>query len=172
MSLPGRTLISSRRIRSRVRDLAGDIARHYEGREFTVVGLMHGSLFFMVDLMRHLPPATLLECCRVASYQGTHSAGKLDGLDVIQSDYSGRHLLIVDDILDTGLTLSRVTRRLYERKAASVESCVLLSKKRPRTEPAHARWVGFEIDDHYVIGYGLDLNQQYRNLPMIRVLDT
>lgn len=169
-AIPGRTLISSRRLKKRVQELGLDITRFYQGQPLTVVGLMNGSIFFMVDLLRHLPHDTRIECWKVASYQGTTSTGRLQGLDAINDSYSGRHVLIVDDILDTGLTLNLVQERLHQLGAESVECCVLLSKQRPRLRPIKARWTGFEIADRFVIGYGLDLDHQFRTLPMIRVL--
>ncbi|MEM6600172.1 MAG: hypoxanthine phosphoribosyltransferase [Verrucomicrobiota bacterium] len=170
MSLPGETLFSETDLQKRIEELGSSITKTYQNRLLTVVGLMNGSLFFMVDLLRHLPYQTQMECWRISSYAGKESTGSLKGLDAIHGDYAGRHLLIVDDIFDTGLTLSKVTEKLNSLNAASVESCVLLSKKRERIVDMNPKWVGFEIEDLFVIGYGLDLDHQYRPLPMIRVL--
>ncbi len=170
MSLPGKTLFSEQQLQTRIRELGADITATYAKAPLTVVGLMNGSLFFMVDLLRHLPYQTQMECWRVSSYEGKESTGSLKGLDAIHGAYAGRHVLIVDDILDTGLTLSKVTEKLIALKALSVESCVLLSKKRQREVDITPKWSGFEIADEFVIGYGLDLDHQYRPLPMIRVL--
>lgn len=170
-ALPGRTLISASAIQRRVRTLAHDIRTHYGDHPLTVVGLMNGSLFFLTDLTRHLPPHTRIECWRVASYRGRTSTGKLRGLDaVISGDYRGRHVLIVDDILDTGLTLHHVQRKLRALHAADIKICVLLKKEVSRRHRLNAHWVGFSIPNRFVIGYGLDLNHAYRTLPMIRVL--
>lgn len=170
MSLPGETLFSEAELQERISALGKQITEHYRDEELTVVGLMNGSLFFMVDLIRHLPYQTQMECWRVSSYQGKESTGSLQGLDAIHGDYSGRHVLIVDDILDTSLTLSKVTEKLLSLNALSVESCVLLSKQRERAVNLTPKWAGFEIEDLFVIGYGLDLDHKYRPLPMIRVL--
>ncbi|MEM1157719.1 MAG: hypoxanthine phosphoribosyltransferase [Verrucomicrobiota bacterium] len=170
MSLPGETLFSETDLQKRIEELGSSITKTYQNRLLTVVGLMNGSLFFMVDLLRHLPYQTQMECWRISSYAGKESTGSLKGLDAIHGDYAGRHVLIVDDIFDTGLTLSKVTEKLNSLNAASVESCVLLSKKRERIVDMNPKWVGFEIEDLFVIGYGLDLDHQYRPLPMIRVL--
>ncbi|MEM6821691.1 MAG: hypoxanthine phosphoribosyltransferase [Verrucomicrobiota bacterium] len=171
MSLPGKTLFSKSQLNERIAELGKQITEFYKDQPLSVVGLMNGSIFFMVDLLRHLPYQTQIECWKVTSYEGTRSTGRLQGLDNIHGNYKNRHVLILDDILDTGLTLSEVKKQLITMKAASVECCVLLSKNREREKDMHPRWVGFEIEDRFVIGYGLDLDHQYRPLPMIRVLD-
>lgn len=171
IDLPGRELIPAEKIRERVEQLSREIRAFYDGTPITVVGLMNGSLFFMVDLLRLLPPDTRIECWRVASYLGQRSTGKIQGLDSIQGDYTGRDLLIIDDILDTGLTLTQVKRSLLNQNARSVEICVLLKKESAQVHPVDTRWVGFDIPNLFVIGYGLDLDHQFRTLPMIRVLD-
>lgn len=168
---PGTVLIPAARIRRRIRELARDITKHYQGRPLTVVGLMNGSLFFLVDLLRHLPPDTQIECWRVYSYKGRRSTGSIRGLDHHAGDYRGRHVLIIDDILDTGLTVYHVSRKIRQNGARSVKLCVLLDKKRKRRAPAKAHWVGFPIADRFVIGYGLDLDHAYRTLPDVRALD-
>lgn len=168
--LPGRTLISGKKIQLRVRTLGREIARHYRGKPLTVVGIMNGSLFFLADLLRCLPPDTRIECWRVSSYHGKKSTGRLKGLDGISDDYHGRHVLVVDDILDTGLTLWEVRKKLLDLRAASVQSCVLLDKTVPRRKPIQADWTGFTIGNEFVLGYGLDLDHAYRTLPMIRAV--
>ena len=170
MSLPGETLFSETELQQRIKELGGLISETYQNQPLTVIGLMNGSLFFMVDLLRHLPYQTQMECWRVSSYAGKESTGSLQGLDAIHGDYADRHVLIIDDIFDTGLTLSKVTEKVRRLNAESVECCVLLSKKRDRVANVIPKWVGFEIEDLFVIGYGLDLDHQYRPLPMIRVL--
>jgi hypoxanthine phosphoribosyltransferase len=171
VTLPGRTLFSATELQQRISELGAEITAAYGDSPLTVIGLMNGSIFFMVDLIRHLPYQTQMECWRVSSYEGKKSTGSLQGLDAIHGDYTGRHVLIVDDILDTGLTLSTVKEKLVDLHAASVESCVLLTKKRDRVAEVKPKWSGFEIEDLFVIGYGLDLDHQYRPLPMIRVID-
>jgi hypoxanthine phosphoribosyltransferase len=170
MLLPGKTLISGPRIQKRVKILATEICRHYRGKPLTVVGLMNGSLFFLVDLLRQLPAETQIECWRLKSYHGTRSTGKIQGLDSCHGDYQGRQVLIVDDILDTGLTLHEVTKKIRALNAADVRTCVLLDKQVPRQRPLSADWTGFKIPNLFVVGYGLDWNHHYRTLPMIRVL--
>jgi len=167
---PGRTLLSAAAIRRRVAELGREISARYpaDRHPLTLLGLMNGSVFFLVDLMRHLPVETHVECWRVQSYQGTASTGTLRGLDHCQGDFQGRTVVIVDDILDTGLTLDAVRRRVLELGAKRAEICVLLRKKRRRTVKVAARWVGFDIADEFVIGYGLDHDGKYRGLKSIR----
>ena len=170
MKAPGKVLYSSKRIQKRISELAREITAHYKGKPLTVIGLMNGSLFFLVDLLRLLPPQTQMECWSISSYKGKSSTGKLHGLGYHQNNYSGRHVLIVDDILDTGLTLHEVEKHLFKLGAPDVEICVLLSKKKKRAKIVEAKWVGFNMNNEFVIGYGLDLDQSFRSLPMIRIL--
>ncbi len=134
---------------------------------------MEGSLFFMVDLVRHFPPKTEIKCARIKSYQGNRSTGQLIGLDTLGDHYSGKHILLIDDIFDTGLTAQSVSEKILALGAADVRIAVLLHKHtKPSTSRARPDWVGFSIEDKFVIGYGLDLDGAYRNLPSIRYLET
>lgn len=171
MLQPGRTLLSSPRIQSRVAEMASEIRGHYGAELPVLLGLMNGALFFLSDLMRNLPPEAEFQCSVVGSYEGTASSGRLQGLDTIGENLRGRRILIVDDILDTGLTLSKVDERLLELGAEEVKICVLLSKRVPRRMEVTADWVGFEIENEFVVGYGLDHNGRYRSFEDIRVLD-
>ena len=171
MSLPGKPFISEARIQKRVREMARAITKHYQGKPLTVVGLMNGSLFFMVDLIRQLPPDTKIECWKVSSYRGKKSTNRIAGLNGYEGNYDGRHVLLLDDILDTGRTLFETRKKLLKAGALSVMTVVLLSKKVPRVCDISADWIGFEIENRYVIGYGLDYDHLYRPLPMIRILD-
>lgn len=173
MTPPGRTLISSRRIKRRIRELAEEIRVHYRHREpLTVIAIMHGSLFFFADLIRLLPAKLEIECWNISSYKGKTSTGTVQGLQSHKRSYRGRYVLLVDDIFDTGLTLDSVIRHVKTLHAKEIRTCVLLSKKVDRSkEIVPPDWVGFEIPNRFVVGYGLDLDQHYRPLPMIRVLD-
>jgi hypoxanthine phosphoribosyltransferase len=164
-------LITAAAIEARLQDLAADITTHYHGRPLTVIGLLNGSIFFLVDLFRLLPLSTQLECWRVQSYQGSASTGTLQGLDQCQASLAGREVLLLDDILDTGLTLQSVHAHALALGAATVNIAVLLRKNKPRPIEITPRWVGFEIEDEFVIGYGLDFNGEYRGLRAIHVLD-
>jgi hypoxanthine phosphoribosyltransferase len=168
---PGRPLFTARQLQTRVKSLAGDIAKAYHGKSMIAVGLMNGSLFFLVDILRHLPWDYHVECWRVQSYKGTQSTGKIMGLDQVTGDFKGRHVLVIDDILDTGTTLHAVVEHLKNKGAARVDVCVLLRKHKKRVKKVTAKWVGFDIADEFVIGYGLDVDGQYRGLPDIRVLN-
>ncbi|NBR46800.1 MAG: hypoxanthine phosphoribosyltransferase [Verrucomicrobia bacterium] len=167
---PGQDYISSVRIRRRVRELGRSIRRFYKNRPLTVVALLKGSVFFVVDLLRHLEPSTEVEFWTVSSYRGTRSTGRLHGLKSCRGNFRGRDVLLIDDILDSGLTLAHTRSHAKRLGARQVEVCVLLNKKRKRVRTVSARWVGFHITDRFVIGYGLDMDQRYRALPSIRAL--
>ena len=167
---PGQPYLSASRIRKRVRALAASIRRTYQKRPLTIVALLKGSVFFVVDILRHLPPDTEVEFWNVSSYKGTRSTGKIRGLQHCRGDFQGRDVLLIDDILDSGLTLDHTRRHAKKLGARSVSICVLLSKRRKRVRSIQARWVGFSIKDEFVVGYGLDLDQRYRALPSIRSL--
>ena len=167
---PGQPYLSASRIRKRVRTLAASIRRTYRTRPLTIVALLKGSVFFVVDILRHLPPDTEVEFWNVSSYEGTRSTGKIRGLQHCRGDFQGRDVLLIDDILDSGLTLDHTRRHAKKLGARSVSICVLLSKRRKRVRSVQARWVGFSIKDEFVVGYGLDLDQRYRALPSIRSL--
>ncbi|NDC79863.1 MAG: hypoxanthine phosphoribosyltransferase [Verrucomicrobia bacterium] len=169
---PGQPYLSASRIRKRVRSLALSIRKAYRNRPLTIVALLKGSVFFVVDLLRNLPPDTEVEFWNISSYEGTRSTGKIRGLKHCRGDFRGRDILLIDDILDSGLTLDRTRHHVRKLGARSVSICVLLSKKRRRVRPVQARWVGFSIKDEFVVGYGLDLDQRYRALPSIRTLSS
>ncbi|MBU6303127.1 MAG: hypoxanthine phosphoribosyltransferase [Verrucomicrobia bacterium] len=166
-------LLSEARIRARIMDLATEIeANESTHPDLTLLVLLHGSLLFAADLMRALSLPLYLESFRVASYHGgTSSSGALTMDPRALAALRGRHVLVVDDILDTGRTLSAVTRALREEAgAASVTSCVLLDKRVARAVEFEADYVGFPIGDDFVVGYGLDFEGRYRNLPYIATL--
>ena len=167
---PGKPYLSASQIRRRVLTLAGSIRRAYHRRPLTIIALLKGSVFFVVDLLRHLDPDTEVEFWNISSYQGTRSTGKIRGLQHCRGNLKGRDVLLIDDILDSGLTLDRTRAHAKKLGARSVAICVLLSKKRRRVRSVQARWVGFTIKNEFVVGYGLDLDQRYRSLPSIRIL--
>ena len=167
---PGRPYLSAPQIRRRVRTLAASIHKTYRNRPLTIVALLKGSVFFVVDLLRQLDPDTEVEFWNISSYQGTRSTGKIRGLHHCRGNFVGRDILLIDDILDSGLTLDRTRAHAKKLGARTVQICVLLSKKRKRAHAIKARWVGFSIKDEFVVGYGLDLDQRYRALPSIRSL--
>jgi len=169
---PGRTLLTQTQIRARVRQLGKSLTRHYRGKEPVFLGIMNGALFFLTDLVRSVDLDDIeISTLRLASYAGTKSTGKLAGLDALADALAGRHVLVVDDILETGRTLSALVPRLKKLGAADVKICVLLEKRGKLEVPVRADWIGFKINDHFVIGYGLDYNGKYRGLKQVRVLE-
>lgn len=155
----------------RVKELAAQISRDYEGREPLLVGILKGSFVFMADLMRALSIPCRVDFVRMASYGGdTQSSGEVRITGGLEVPVRGRDVLIVEDIVDTGLTLSRLLGLLGERRPASIRVCALLDKSARRRVPFTADYVGFAIPDRFVVGYGLDCNENYRFLPDICML--
>lgn len=171
-----RVAVSRRRIARRIGQLADQIARTYDGQEVTILAVLTGSFIFLADLVRHLPMLMRLDVVGVSSYPGasTRSKGPRFTLPVSQS-LRGKNVLIVDDILDTGQTLQALTKVIRSMRPASIRTCVLLRKKFKAADK-HAKgqiaadFVGFNIGEEFVVGYGLDYNHCYRNLPEICVM--
>ncbi|MCC6352395.1 MAG: hypoxanthine phosphoribosyltransferase [Verrucomicrobiae bacterium] len=169
---PGPILISAGAIRRRTARLAREISARYRRRDLVLLGILNGSLFFLADLARHLSVPFRLECWRLRSYVGktTRSSGAVHGIGTAPGDFRGADVLLVDDILDTGITLAAARARLLALGARSVRICVLVRKRRRRARPARAHWVGFDIGDEFVVGFGLDYDGRFRGLPDIRAL--
>ncbi len=167
-----RILFHERTILSRIDELAEQIAADYRGKDLTVIAVLNGALMFVADLLRRLPLPLKLDFLRVSSYRGgTESAGTVTFGSLSLPDVRDRHVLIVDDILDTGLTLHAIRERLRtEVRPATLRICVLLRKRKERQRPIEADYVGFDVGDEFVVGYGLDYRERYRNLPSIGVL--
>jgi hypoxanthine phosphoribosyltransferase len=166
-----RVLIDEAVIEKRLDSMAEEIERDFPGGTLVVIILLKGALVFAADLLRRVPRVLEIECLNVASYHGgTESSGKVDFLDRHFPEVKGRHVLLLDDILDTGRTLHAVCQRLMEEGAVAVHTAVLLAKDKPRAEEVQADYVGFEIGDEFVVGYGLDYLGSYRNLPFVGVL--
>ncbi len=166
-----RVLFDEGTIHRRLDELAAQICADYQDRELTVIAVLNGSLIFMADLLRRIPLPLKLDCLSVASYHGgTKSTGEVVFKQAAMPDIAGRHILILDDILDSGLTLNAIRRRLAEAHPLSTKICVLLEKKIERAAPVEADYVGFEIGNEFVVGYGLDYMERYRNLPCVGVL--
>ncbi|CAN5363113.1 hypoxanthine phosphoribosyltransferase [soil metagenome] len=164
-------LISSTQIRERVEDLAAEIAADFAGKKVTVVGVLTGSLVFLADLIRRMNLPLQVALIEASSYRGqTTTAGELVIHDELLTDIRGRHILLMDDILDTGNTVSKVVGHLMTKGAASVKTCVLLRKIGRQQVEFEPDYIGFAIPDKFVIGYGLDFNDEYRHLPFIAVL--
>jgi hypoxanthine phosphoribosyltransferase len=166
-----RVLFDEATILRRLDEIAAQISDDYRERELTVIAVLNGSLIFMADLLRRIPLPLKLDCLSVASYHGgTKTTGEVVFKQIILPDVQGRHILILDDILDSGLTLNAIRRKLEEAQPRSIKVCVLLAKKIERAAPVDADYVGFEIGNEFVVGYGLDYMERYRNLPCIGVL--
>lgn len=166
-----RVLFDEPTILKRLDEIAGQISKDYRDRELTVIAVLNGSLVFMADLMRRIPLPLKLDCLSVASYHGrTQPTGEVIFKQIALPDVQDRHILILDDILDSGNTLEAIGEKLETANPRSVRSCVLLKKKKKRSGTVEADYVGFEIEDEFVVGYGLDYDERYRNLPCIGVL--
>lgn len=166
----GRVLITEQQIARRVRQLTRQVQRDFSGRDVVIVSLLSGTVMFLADLVRHLSLPLRLDFIGVSSYGAGTESGELVFTKQLRLDVRGRDVLVVDDILDTGKTLKHVLGVLREHKPRRIKVCVLLEKKARRTEKVRADYVGFQIPDLFVVGYGLDYAERYRNLPFVGVL--
>ncbi len=168
MPHPHRVLIPEKRIHRRIASLAREVDAWSRGGRVVVVGVLNGSILFLSDLVRHLRSPVALDCIAASSYgKARKSRGKVIFNQRLRLNVRGASVLLVDDILDTGLTLAALTRFLKKLGARRVEACVLLRKEVPHAPGASARFVGFDIPDKFVYGYGLDLAEKFRNLRFI-----
>ena len=166
-----RVLFDEPAIHRRLDEIAAQISNDYRERELTVIAVLHGSLMFVADLLRRIPLPLKLDCLSVASYHGkAQSNGDVVFRQITVPDVAGRDVLILDDILDSGHTLAAIREMLETAKPQSIRVCVLLSKKKQRAREVDTDYLGFEIEDEFVVGYGLDFRERYRNLPYIGVL--
>lgn len=166
-----RVLLSAEAIRTRVTELAQAIQRDFQGREITVVVLMDGALFFVADLLRQLDLPMRIVTLGASSYHGgMESTGQIKLQWPTGVSFTGQDILLLDDILDTGLTLHALRQRLQAEQPASLRTAVLLNKMRPRNHDIHVDYCGFEIEDEFVVGYGMDYQGRFRNLPCIGIL--
>jgi hypoxanthine phosphoribosyltransferase len=168
----GEILVQRDELAHRVRELAEEVSRDYAGRELLLICVLKGAVFFLSDLMRHLDVRCELDFMAVSSYgSSTDSSGVVRILKDLDAPIAGRDVLIVEDIVDSGLTLSYLLRMLRARDPATLEVCALLTKPERREVDLPIRYVGFEIPNRFAIGYGLDHAERYRNLPYVAVLD-
>lgn len=164
-------LFTEAQIQARVKELAVEIERDYEGKDLVLVGVLRGAVMIMADLSRSLTKHVEMDWMAVSSYgSGTKSSGVVRILKDLDADITGRHVLIVDEIIDTGLTLSWLTSNLGSRGPASVEIATLLRKPEALQMPVSAKYVGWDIPNEFVVGYGLDYRERYRNLRDIGTL--
>jgi hypoxanthine phosphoribosyltransferase len=164
-------LIEEATLQERIAVLGAELTRDYRGRDLFLVGVLKGAIFFMADLMRRIEVPCEVDFMAISSYgAGVDSSGVVRILKDLDATIEGRNVLIVEDIVDSGLTLSYLMRNLEARHPASLEVCALLTKPERRTNEVECRYVGFEIPNRFVVGYGLDFAERYRNLPFIGVL--
>jgi hypoxanthine phosphoribosyltransferase len=167
----GEILIDAGTLQTRIRELGEEITADYDGRELLLLGVLKGAVFFMADLMRSIAVPCEIDFMAISSYgASTDSSGVVRILKDLDINIEGRHVLVIEDIIDSGLTLSYLVRNLESREPASLAVCALLTKPERREIEVDVRYVGFEIPNRFVIGYGLDFAERYRNLPYVGVL--
>ncbi|MHB1837821.1 MAG: hypoxanthine phosphoribosyltransferase [Solirubrobacteraceae bacterium] len=167
----GEILVPADALTARVTELAAEVTRDYAGRDLLLIGVLKGAVFFLSDLMRQIEIPVEVDFMAVASYgSATRSSGVVRILKDLDAPIEGRDVLIVEDIVDSGLTLQYLLRNLEGRNPASLEVCALLIKPERRKVELRTRYVGFEIPNRFAIGYGLDHGEQYRNLPYVAAL--
>ncbi len=168
----GEVLIDEESLQRRIGELGEEISNDYAGRDLLLVGVLKGSVFFLSDLMRQLTVPCEIDFMAISSYgASTDSSGVVRILKDLDINIEGRHVLVVEDVIDSGLTLSYLIRNLEARGPATLEICALLTKPARREIDVPVRYIGFEIPNRFVIGYGLDFAERYRNLPYVGVLD-
>lgn len=164
-------LFSEEQLKNRVREIAQQITADYQGKEIMLISVLRGSFVFMADLCRAIDLPCTLDFMAVSSYgKGTKSSGQVQITKDLSEDISDRHIIVVEDILDSGNTLSYLLKLLENRHPASIRLCTLLDKPERRTKPVQVHYSGFTIPDAFVVGYGLDYAEKYRNLPYIGIL--
>ena len=164
-------LFSEEQLKTRVKEIAQEIQRDYQGKELMLISVLRGSFIFMADLCRAIDLPCTLDFMSVSSYgSGTTSSGQVQITKDLSEDITGRHVLVVEDILDSGNTLSYLLKILEHRHPASIRLCTLLDKPDRRVKPVTVHYSGFTIPDAFVVGYGLDYAEKYRNLPYIGIV--
>lgn len=167
-----RILISEEQIKSRVKQLGEEITRDYQGKDLLVVGILKGAFIFMADLVRNIKIPIAIDFMDVSSYgSSTESLGVVRILNDLEESIENRHVLIVEDIVDTGLTLDYLSKNLASRKAASVKICAFLDKPSRRKAPVKVDYLGYSVPDEFIVGYGLDYAEKFRHYPFVTVLE-
>ncbi|RJQ32935.1 MAG: hypoxanthine phosphoribosyltransferase [Actinobacteria bacterium] len=169
---PGKVLIDNSRLQKKVASLAKKISKDYQGKDILLVGILKGAAIFLADLVRHMDMPIELDFMAISSYgSSTKTSGVVRILKDLDEDIKGKNILIIEDIVDTGLTLSYLIKNLRSRQPKSLEICSLLLKKSKQKKDLKIKYVGFKIPDVFVVGYGLDYNQQYRCFSQIHELN-
>ena len=168
----GEILIDEETLGARIAQLGAEVSADYQGRDLLLIGVLKGAVFFMADLMRHLTVPCEVDFMAISSYgDSTDSSGIVRILKDLDINIEGRDVLVVEDIIDSGLTLSYLMRNLESREPASLEVCALMTQPARREIDVPVRYIGFEIPNRFVVGYGLDFGERYRNLPYVGVLN-
>ncbi len=168
-----KVLFTEEQVRAKIRELGQQITADYQGEEVIVIGILKGAFIFMADLVREISLPLRVDFMQVSSYgQSTVSSGEARILKDLDDAIEGKHVIVVEDIIDTGITLNYICEVLSNRNPLSLKMCCLLDKpSRRQVTTVQPEYVGFSIEDHFVVGWGLDYAQQYRNLPAIGILD-
>ena len=166
-----KVLITEQEIASRTRELAKQIQKDYNNEEIVIVCILKGATFFAVELAKRIDSDTIIDFMKVSSYEGTESTGKINFTLDISEDITGKNVLIVEDIVDTGRTLAYVKKYLESKNPKNVKICTMLNKKERRVIDLNPEYVAFDIPDKFVIGFGLDYDEKYRNLPYVGYLE-
>lgn len=164
-------LVSKEQIQEFVRRIGRQITQDYAGKEVFLIGVLKGSFIFMADLVREIDLPCILDFMAVSSYSGEKSTGVVKIHKDVDFDISGKNVILVEDIVDTGLTLNHLKQLLATRNPASIRICTAFDKPSKRTSPIHVDYVGMEIPNEFIVGYGLDLDGYYRNYPEVVVVD-
>lgn len=164
-------LINQAKLEKRIEELARQIQKDHEGKELVFIGILKGSVMFMTELAKNIKSSVALDFMDVSSYEGTESTGKVKINKDIRDSIEGKDVIIVEDIIDTGRTLTYVLEYLKQKKPNSIKIATMLSKPSRRVMELHVDYIGFAIEDKFVVGYGLDYNEKYRNLPYIGYIE-
>jgi len=167
--ITGKPFLTVKQIQNKVRELAVKISSDYEGKEIVTVGILKGAFMFYSDLVKCIQVPLHIDFIHASSYIKTESTGEIKIHSDLHEKINGRHVLLIEDIADSGLTLQYIQSMLLERKPASLKICVFLDKKSKRQTDIKLNYVGYEVPDHYLVGYGLDYENKYRNLPFISI---
>jgi len=167
--ITGKPFLTAEQVQNKVKELADRISRDYEGKEIVTVGILKGAFMFYSDLVKHIRVPLHVDFIHASSYIKTESTGEIEIHSDLREKIKGKDVLLIEDIADSGLTLQHIQGMMLERKPASLKICVFLDKKSKRQTDIDLDYVGYEIPDHYLVGYGLDYENKFRNLPYISI---